>query len=116
MIDDLLRHNLFPAPAVRVPPPPAALDEVVLESAAGDHVVCWAGGASTAGTRPVALLFHGNGENLETMRRARLYAALGRLRLAWLAVDYPGYGRSTGEPSEESLAAAADAALAWARR
>ena len=116
MLDNLLRHNLYPAPRVTVPAPPAAVDEVVLKSAAGDRVVCWAGGTAAAANRPVALLFHGNGENLETMRRSRLFATFARLRLAWLAVDYPGYGRSTGEPSEESIAAAADAALAWARR
>jgi hypothetical protein len=57
------------------------------------------------------LFFHGNGENLETMRRAGLFSALGELGVAYLAVDYPGYGRSGGEPSEESLVAAAEAAL-----
>ena len=117
MIDALVRQTLYPAPPVSVPsPPPGPLDEIHLATAAGDQVVAWAGGAGAPAEGPVVLFFHGNGENLETMRQAGLFAALERLAVAYLAVDYPGYGRSTGSPSEARLAAAADAALAWARR
>lgn len=117
MLDALVRQTLYPVPPVEVPsPPPAPLEEVVLESANGDRVVAWAGGADPPAGAPVALFFHGNGENLETMRWAGLFAGLDRLGVAYLAVDYPGYGRSGGSPSEEGLAAAADTALAWARQ
>ena len=54
-------------------------------------------------SRPVALFFHGNGENLETMRQTGLFGELAGLQIGFAAVDYPGYGRSGGRASEESL-------------
>jgi pimeloyl-ACP methyl ester carboxylesterase len=116
MFEPIFQHYLYPAPPVPVPsPPPPPLVEVVLPTAAGDRVVGWADTDRAAPGRPLVLFFHGNGENLETMRRAGLFARFAGLDAAWLAVDYPGYGRSTGHPGEESLTAAAEAALAWAR-
>lgn len=116
MLDALIRQTLYPAPPVPVPsPPPAPLEEVRLPTAAGDEVVAWAGGGDAPAGAPLVLFFHGNGENLETMRSAGLFGELDRLDVAYLAVDYPGYGRSGGSPSEPGLGAAADAALGWAR-
>ncbi len=58
---------------------------------------------------PAVLFFHGNAGNLGG--RIGLLAQLVRLPLAGvLAIDYPGYGRSTGKPSEKALYAAARAA------
>lgn len=111
MIDGFVRRTLYPAPPVDVPsPPPPPLAEVRLPTPAG-AAVGWVGGAPAGAGAPVVIFFHGNGENLETMRRAGLFTALDRLGVAYLAVDYPGYGRSAGEPSQASLGAAADAAL-----
>ena len=120
MLELLGRHMLYPAPSVPVPsPPPPPLEEVALELPSGDAVSAWArssseteGGASTRGT-PAVLFFHGNGENLETMRWAGLYDQLAALGVHSLAVDYPGYGRSGGSPSEASLTAAGEAGFAW---
>jgi len=117
MFDPLLRSMLYPAPPVPVPEPPPGLAEVAVESADGTTLVAWAGPADggpsprPAPGRPAVLLFHGNGENLATMERSGLFARLDRLDVAYLAVDYPGYGRSGGEPSEASLVAGAEAAL-----
>ena len=116
MFDPLLRQMLYPAPPLAVGAPPPEVEEVALDGRGGEPVVAWAGGAGAAAGRPVAIFFHGNGEYLETMRRAGLFDELARLEVAYLAVDYPGYGRSGGVPSERSLGAAADAALAWAAR
>lgn len=116
LLDAFARSSLYPAPPVRVPSPPPPLTEVRLETARGDAVVGWAGGAGAPAGAPVVLFFHGNGENLATMGMAGLFEEMAALGVAHLAIDYPGYGRSTGRPSEERLAAAADAALAWARR
>jgi len=116
MFDSVLRTFLYPAPPVAVPPPPPPLAEVGLETAAGDRLVAWTGGRPASPGRPVALFFHGNGENLETMRRAGLFARLADLDVVFLAVDYPGYGRSAGRPTEGTLVGAAEAALGWAGR
>lgn len=117
MLDAFARQALYPAPAVPVPsPPPAPLEEVRLDLATGEQAVAWAyTPADLAPGAPVVLFFHGNGENLQTMSWAGLYEDLGQLGVAFLAADYPGYGLSTGRPSEEGLLATGDAAVAWAR-
>lgn len=118
VMDAVLRHMLYPAPPVRVPEqPPSPLRPVALSTGDDETVSAWESPAPDAPPgRPVAIFFHGNGENLETMRRAGLFLRLDELDLPYLAVDYPGYGRSTGRPSEESLLAGAEAALQHVRR
>jgi pimeloyl-ACP methyl ester carboxylesterase len=117
LLDAFARSSLYPAPPFPVPsPPPPPLAEVRLETEKGDAVVGWAGGAGAPAGAPVVLFFHGNGENLATLEMAGLFEEMAALGVPHLAIDYPGYGRSSGRPSEERLAAAADAALAWARR
>jgi pimeloyl-ACP methyl ester carboxylesterase len=61
-------------------------------------------------------MLHGNGENLETMRQAGLFVDLAKNGAAVLAIDYPGYGRSAGTPSEAANLAAAEAAWEWMLR
>lgn len=104
-----VRQMIYPAPPYPVPsPPPAPLEEVSWEIADGSRIVAWAGGATAAPGAPAVVFFHGNGENLETMRLSGLYQNLDGLGIAWLAVDYPGYGRSGGRPSEAALVEAAE--------
>ena len=63
--------------------------------------------------RATVLFFHGNaGTIADRLPHAIAWLALG---FDVLLVEYPGYGRSEGEPSEKSLRAAADAAYVWAR-
>ena len=103
-----VKQMLYPAPAYRVPsPPPAPFAEAVWALADGTRIVGWAGDAAAAPGAPAVVFFHGNGENLETMRLSGLYDELDRLGIAWLAVDYPGYGASGGSPSEAALVGAA---------
>lgn len=59
--------------------------------------------------RPVVLFFHGNAGNLTD--RVDLLVELCEMGAEVLAVDYRGYGRSAGRPSEEGLYR--DAAAAW---
>ena len=127
MMDSVVRQMLYPAPPVRVPsPPPAPLVEVALE-ANGRAVSAWylppsgdgaaANGAQDAGSRaPVLLMLHGNGENLETMRQSGFFADLGAAGAGVLAIDYPGYGKSPGTPSEAVNLAAAESAWEWLLR
>ena len=62
--------------------------------------------------RALVVFFHGNAGTIAA--RLPHAAALIALGLDVLLVEYPGYGRSGGEPSERSLYAAADVAHAWA--
>jgi fermentation-respiration switch protein FrsA (DUF1100 family) len=57
------------------------------------------------------LYLHGNAGNLESRRG--IFAQLARLELDILAIDYRGYGKSGGEPSEAGLYADTLAAHAW---
>lgn len=115
MLTGFVRQSIYPMPPVRVPsPPPSPLEEVYLDLATGERIVGWAyADPALPPGRPAVAFFHGNGENLETMRMVGLFEDLGRLRVAWIALDYPGYGRSSGQPSEEGLLATSEAALAW---
>lgn len=117
MFSRAVRQMTYPAPPVAVPsPPPLPLEEVRLALPNGTEVVAWAGGEGASAGAPVALFFHGNGENLETMRRAGLFEELAALDVAFLAADYPGYGLSGGRAGEEGVLATGEAAVAWARR
>ncbi len=66
------------------------------------------------GARHTLLWFHGNAGNVgHRLGEAEQLHALG---LSTLLVDYRGYGRSEGKPTEVGLYRDADAALAWLER
>ncbi len=109
-----VRHIVYPAPPVRVPEPPRPLRSLEWSLADGTRISAW--GHEDHGLspdRPAVLFLHGNGENLETMRRSGLFEELLALEVPFVALDYPGYGRSTGVPSEISLLEAGAVALEW---
>jgi len=65
--------------------------------------------ARPAGQRaPVIIITHGNGDLMESW--ASHVTMLQQQGLGVLLVEYPGYGRSTGEPSQERIAASRVAA------
>lgn len=118
---------LYPVPAVPVPsPPPPPLEEVGLEVEGVGRQIAWhrpfsgssgePGAESASRGGPALVLFHGNGENLQTLRLAGVLTAFDDLGHPYLAVDYPGYGRSEGSPSEPYLVAGGRAAVEWMRR
>lgn len=117
MLDTFARQMLYPAPPVAVPsPPPAPLEEVWLDLVGGGRAHAWFyAPPALPEAAPVVLFFHGNGENLETLRWAGVFEEMGKLGVAILAADFPGYGRSPGPPTEDGLVATGDAAVAWAR-
>jgi fermentation-respiration switch protein FrsA (DUF1100 family) len=61
--------------------------------------------------RAVALFLHGNAGNIAG--RAEFLRRVHDLRVSVLALDYRGYGRSEGSPSESGVIADARAARAW---
>lgn len=108
----IFRQMMYPAPPVPVGSPPAMLEEVEVTGADGVRAVAWATRhVEPAGVPPPALVvFHGNGENLQTMARAGTFDDLGGLGVPFLALDYPGYGRSGGRAGQAALIAAGVAA------
>jgi pimeloyl-ACP methyl ester carboxylesterase len=67
---------------------------------------------ATSGPSPLLIYAHGNGELIDM--RAGDFAILREAGVAVLQVEYPGYGRSEGSPSDDSLTAAHVAAYDWA--
>ncbi len=62
------------------------------------------------------LYFHGASGNVGTPGYNEAWARFHQLGFGVMAVDYPGYGRSAGEPSEAGCYHAADAAYAYLKR
>lgn len=59
------------------------------------------------------LFIHGNRHNLTKFEEH--YDLFRQLEISCLAFDFPGYGKSSGTPSESSLYASARAAYSWLR-
>ena len=97
--------------AMLAPPPNVSVEDRVLLSATGDHVDSWwLAPAGWAPSKGAVIYFHGNAENLSTCSRA-LIRWRDELRTGVLGIDYPGYGKSTGRPGEQSCLAAERAAF-----
>ncbi|HEY9202378.1 MAG TPA: alpha/beta hydrolase [Gammaproteobacteria bacterium] len=81
-----------------------------IDTADGKRLHVWYIPASVdSQTKPVLLFFHGNAGNI-SHRRASL-EIFHQLGLNQLIIDYRGYGKSTGTPSEDGLYI--DAMAAW---
>src|SRR5918993_617571 len=76
-----------------------AYDTVRLTTSDGERLTAW----QLEPDAPVAdvVYFHGNGGNLSVW--LPVFASLHANKLRVLAVDYRGYGLSTGRPSEEGV-------------
>jgi uncharacterized protein len=82
-------------------------EPVELRTADGETLQAWWVPAENA--RGVVLFFHGNAGNIS--HRIDYLLMFNRLRFSTLIVDYRGYGKSTGSPSEEGTYR--DAEAAW---
>jgi fermentation-respiration switch protein FrsA (DUF1100 family) len=109
------RALLFPAPPLAgAPPRPPDARALWLETSAG-RVEAWfmAPTASEPRAAPLLLFTHGNGELIDYWPDA--FDEPRSWGMAVLLVEYPGYGRSEGQPSESTIRDAMLAADAWAR-
>jgi len=104
LVVPLQRAALFPAPgAPETPTLPPRAESLWIESPAGRTELWW---LPPFGDRPatsVILFAHGNGERIDdwgdTFSEVRTWG------LGVLLVEYPGYGRSGGSPSEGAIRA-----------
>jgi uncharacterized protein len=104
---------IYPGASDRVAPVAPAVEGgewLRIRSAAGvtEALFLPAAGAAGAGAKPLVIFAHGNGEVIDGW-----VSALSGFRergIGVLLVEYPGYGRSAGSPSERSIRATMDAA------
>ena len=97
------------------PPAGVAVENVEMTNRRGERIHAWWSKAKD--WRPeqgAVLLCHGNGGNLSHRGRV-LRHWIEEVGVAVLIFDYPGYGRSNGEPSEDGCYAAGEAAYDWLR-
>jgi uncharacterized protein len=108
---------------VTFPNPPAGASNPAAREAAGgtlvwldtdgERVEAWLLPATSASNGGLIIYAHGNGELIDM--RAADFATPRAAGWSVLQVEYPGYGRSGGSPSEESVTASLVAAYDWAR-
>lgn len=84
-----------------------AFETVEIATEDGEKLHAW--WVPAAGARGTVLIFHGNAGNIS--HRLDYLLMFGRLRHSTLIIDYRGYGKSTGSPSEEGTYR--DALAAW---
>src|SRR5258705_2413645 len=82
-----------------------------IRTADGETLSAWWVPAEKA--RGTMLFFHGNAGNIS--HRLDYLLLFNRMRFNTLIVDYRGYGRSTGSPSEEGTYRDAEAAWGYLR-
>jgi fermentation-respiration switch protein FrsA (DUF1100 family) len=90
----------------------APFEATTLQTDDGERIRAWL--LPSRDPRAVVLYFHGNGGNLSVW--LPIIAAVQRHGFTVAAIDYRGYGASTGRPSERGLYRDGDAAVEWASR
>ncbi len=110
------RRLLFPRRLIPAPPAPtlpAGAQRIWLSCGFG-RVESWYLPTSTASPEspaPVLLFAHGNGELIDDW--PEVFAALPPKGIGVFLVEYPGYGRSAGTPTQASVTATMIAAYNW---
>jgi hypothetical protein len=110
------RQILYPGRYIRMNgPPPAGIVPIAVLTAAGSSEAWFMPPLKRrpGELRPLVIYFHGNGEVIDHLpEQAEGFRELG---MGVLLVEYPGFGRSSGNPTESSITetavAAYDAAL-----
>jgi len=113
MLEFVVRRYLYYPTALRreAPLPPWAGDAEEVWLAADDgheiHALWW----PAPDGRPTLLFLHGNAQSVFEWSLVR--EDLAALECGLLLLDYPGYGKSSGDPTEDGCYAAGRAALRW---
>ncbi len=86
-------------------------EDISFTDAAGRQLSGWWFPARTQVTKGTFVFFHGNAENMSTHFLALKW--LPEQGYNYFIFDYPGYGRSTGEPTPKSTVESGHAAIRW---
>ena len=105
------RSMLFPVPAP-FPGDPDKRAEAVRVKTRGDEAFGWFLPSRAGGPAPLMMFTHGNGELADYWVDA--FEVPRQVGVGVLLVEYPGYGRAPGSPSEKSIMDATRALYDWA--
>jgi fermentation-respiration switch protein FrsA (DUF1100 family) len=86
-----------------------SFESVTLSTKDGEQLRAWF--LPSATPRALVVYFHGNGGNLAVWMP--ILVGIQKQRFSVAAIDYRGYGASSGRPSEQGLYRDVDAALEW---
>lgn len=105
MQDSMVFPRQFVARVTTEGPPSEAWEQWWLDTQDGTRTEAWfrlGEGVSTDSPGPAVMFFHGNGELIDhrAVMMTDLYVRRG---ISVLLMEYRGYGRSTGEPSERAI-------------
>jgi hypothetical protein len=92
------------------PAPRPEIQDIEITSSDGNRLHAW--WLPHAKNQEALLYFHGNAGNL-SHRGQSIVKLHDWLETSVLIIDYPGYGKSTGSPSEAGCYAAGDCAFRW---
>jgi fermentation-respiration switch protein FrsA (DUF1100 family) len=108
------RSVLFPAPPYSPNADPGPAEIVRLPLSGGEaQALFLAPSARFEGPAPLLIFMHGNGELADDW--VLIFEEITAWGVGALLLEYPGYGRSPGSPSERSINEAALAAYDWAQ-
>lgn len=109
------RSLLFPVPPYSPNPNLGRAEIVRLPAGGGEaQAIFLAPPASFEGPAPLLIFMHGNAEFADDW--VPIFEEVTPWGVGALLLEYPGYGRSRGSPSERSINEAALAAYDWAQR
>jgi hypothetical protein len=103
----LFPHNQIPAPPSTEPDGAIAGLQRIWLGTVGGRVEAWFIPPSVSTEmlpRPAVIFAHGNGELIDYW--PEMLQSFSRMGIGLLLVEYPGYGRSSGRPTQDSIAQA----------
>ena len=106
------RSMLFPMPPQVPPRPPEGAHEVRVKFDGGEAYALHLSPRDALGRAPLLMFMHGNGELADYWTEEFLVPR--QWGVGVLLVEYPGYGRAPGSPSEKSITESALALYDWA--
>jgi fermentation-respiration switch protein FrsA (DUF1100 family) len=95
------RSMLFPMPPQVPPGPPEGAEEIRIKFDGGEAYALYLPPRATSGAAPLLVFTHGNGELADYWTEDFMVARTWGVGV--LLVEYPGYGRAPGSPSEQSI-------------
>ncbi len=89
-------------------------EDVTFTNADGDSVNAWWFSAKTKVAKGTIVFFHGNAENMTT--HFLMLHWVPEAGYNYLIFDYPGYGKSSGKPTQKNTVASGVAAIEWVQK